>query len=66
MDCRNCGGPIRSTIMLEGIVTPHSPELMGGGQGLPLQRPVTIWSHVASGHERCEGREAVAEPSATT
>jgi hypothetical protein len=64
MDCRNCGERIRCWSHFENILRPHRPEMIGGGQGLPEWRTLKIWSHVISGHERCEGRSTCAEPNA--
>lgn len=50
-DCANCGEAISESRAFE--------FLAGGGQ-----RPVTILVHAGSVHERCEGRETVAEREA--
>ncbi|HMG61661.1 MAG TPA: hypothetical protein VK599_01820 [Streptosporangiaceae bacterium] len=49
-DCAHCGLPIEESHLFEFAY--------GGGQ-----RPVTVLVHTGSGHERCEGRETLAERS---
>jgi hypothetical protein len=49
-DCVHCGLPINESRLFEFTY--------GGGQ-----RPVTVLVHTGSGHERCEGRETLAERS---
>jgi hypothetical protein len=56
--CAHCEEPIRSTPMIEHLAMPPRPELIGGGS-----RIVDIWTHVSSGHERCEGRDTFAAPA---
>lgn len=48
-DCAHCGQPIEETHMLEGIAFSK------------VLRQATILIHTGSGHERCEGRDTLAE-----
>jgi hypothetical protein len=49
-NCIHCGLPVNESHLFEFVY--------GGGQ-----RPVTVLVHTGSGHERCEGRETLAERS---
>jgi hypothetical protein len=53
-DCAHCGLPVNENRLLEFVAREVSPD------GL---RPVTVLVHTGSGHERCEGRETLAERS---
>ena len=48
--CLHCQEPITCHVLREFVA--------GGGD-----RPVPIWAHDASGHERCAGRVTLAEPA---
>jgi hypothetical protein len=63
-NCAHCGEAINESHLMEGIARPPWPGAIGGGF-----RMVTILVHTEWGHERCEGRETLAErqpPTATT
>lgn len=49
-DCTHCGLPVNESHLFEFVA----------GVG---DRPVTVLVHTGSGHERCEGRETLAERS---
>jgi len=51
-DCAHCGLPVNENRLLEFVPREVDPD------GL---RPVTVLVHTGSGHERCEGRETLAE-----
>jgi hypothetical protein len=50
-DCTHCGDAINEQ---------HLTEFVAGESGLG-SRPVTVLVHTESGHERCTGRDTVAE-----
>lgn len=50
-DCTHCGEAINET---------HMTELVAGEAGLG-SRPMTVLVHTESGHERCTGRDTMAE-----
>lgn len=52
--CVHCQQPIWQQTLLEFFV---SEKVVGG------QRPVGIWVHAGSSHERCEDRDTYAEPA---
>jgi hypothetical protein len=52
-DCERCGLPIEESHLFE-----FRPRAL-----FATDRPLTILIHSGSGHERCEGRDTVAERS---
>jgi hypothetical protein len=53
--CGWCSEPIHMTPLIE-----YGISRQEGGLG---DRIVEIWTHVASGHERCTGRDTCATPA---
>jgi hypothetical protein len=52
--CAHCPEPVRLRILFEFV--------LGDGGHIVGQRPVEVWVHEVSSHERCHGRDTFAEP----